>query len=187
MIKTYEIDLDDSLVETACKVFEEKGSDIDSAIKAFLEETVKAQGLSIAEEKCNLNKENSPETEPVQEESSDIHGGVSEEEESAFATVTVDPAIAERVAANEALVAQMRGEIGEQSLVPEFDENEDDGTQGDYDSGPEKQSPSEEESKPDSEEISQEEVSSEKEASSENDDDEDEDETAPENLFDAWA
>ncbi len=40
MIQTYEIDLDDALVDEASRIFESVGSDIDSAIKIFLKRSV---------------------------------------------------------------------------------------------------------------------------------------------------
>lgn len=45
MIKTYEIDLDDKLVEDSSKIFESLGSDIDSAIKIFLTQAILRKGF----------------------------------------------------------------------------------------------------------------------------------------------
>lgn len=45
MIKTYEIDLDDKLVENASKIFESLGTDIDSAIKIFLTQAILRKGF----------------------------------------------------------------------------------------------------------------------------------------------
>ena len=183
MIKTYEIDLDDSLVNSASELFEALGSNIDAAIAIFLKQAILRKGfpfdVTIPEEnESGKSKTENDETE-VPEESSeyeadceDIHEGVSDEEECAVASVNSfseaeSPEIAARVAANEALVEQMRNEIGDKAVTPEFDENEDDGTHGDYDSD----------------------VKTENETPSESDsssDDEDEDETTPDNLFDAW-
>jgi len=227
MVKTYEIDLEDSLVDSASKVFEMLGSDIDAAITMFLKQSILRKGFPFAVavpeiengeleiENCEpigedvnfVEAEVAPETENhAESDCDDLHGGVSEDEENAFATVSVPPVspeIAARVAANEALVAQMRNEIGEKAVTPEFDENEDDGTHGDYDSNLEienekiengklkiENSGSENDAAPETETSSLGESSAESEpvAGSENadEDSEDEDETTPENLFDAW-
>ena len=204
MIKTYEIDLEDSLVDSAGKVFEMLGSDIDSAITMFLKQSVLRKGFpfevavpEIENGKLKIENSETPDggVKPVAEkvasvpekpeDSDDLHGGVSEDEENAFATASappVSPEIAARVAANEALVAQMRNEIGEKAVTPEFDENEDDGTHGDYDSTVEVENVKLkiENSAPDAE------SSSEVETPATEEDSEDEDETTPENLFDAW-
>lgn len=172
MIKTFEIDLDDALVENASEIFEALGTDIDTAIKMFLTQATLRQGFPF--EVVIPNEIETPTSEP---ELASIHDGVSEEEEMAAATAAavsepqivenvqeaviepqiaenekepiaeaseenpvppISPEVAARVAANEALVAQMRAEIGDKNVVPEFDENEE------------------------------------------------EDETTPDNLFDAW-
>ena len=226
MIKTYDIDLDDELVEKATRLFEELGTDIDTAIKIFLKQAVLRRGfpfeVAVPEtengklkiENCepigggvkSVEAEVAPETENHAEtDCDDLHGGVSEDEENACATASVPPVSAEiaaRVAANEALVAQMRNEIGEKAVTPEFDENEDDGTHGDYDSnleiengklkiensGSENGVVSVSDAATETETSSLEESSAETEqvAGSESADEEDEDETTPENLFDAW-
>ncbi|MBQ4378140.1 MAG: type II toxin-antitoxin system RelB/DinJ family antitoxin [Treponema sp.] len=187
MIKTYEIDFDEELVKDAGELFNTLGTDIDTAINIFLKQAVLRKGFPfdvvIPESE---NEENCP-----------VHEGVTQEEECAACVattspaVTVSPEIEARVAANEALVAEMRNEIGDKAVTPEFDENEDDGTHGDYEQAPEETSepalddePSEED-KPSAEEPSESPVSQET-ADSENDDSEDEDETTPENLFDGW-
>ena len=224
MIKTFEIDLDDALVENASEIFETLGTDIDTAIKMFLTQATLRQGFpfevvipSEETENGNLKIENeatsvseSPvetesapaddassasETVPTEPELDSLHEGVSEEEENALATATesasieesapvppISAEVAARVAANEALVAEMREEIGDKAVTPEFDENEDDGTHGDYDSAP---APAEEEIPPQQETVSEPEHS-ETEDSSSPDEDEEEDETTPDNLFDAW-
>ena len=164
MIKTYDIDLDDELVENATRLFEELGTDIDTAIKIFLKQAVLRRGfpfeVAVPEtengklkiENCepigggvkSVEAEVAPETENhAESDCDDLHCGISEEEEFAAVTATaesvetssVSPEIAARVAANEALVAEMRNEIGEKEVTPEFDENEDDGTHGNYEQG----------------------------------------------------
>ncbi|WP_407426364.1 type II toxin-antitoxin system RelB/DinJ family antitoxin [Treponema sp.] len=155
MIKTFEIDLDDALVKNAAEIFEALGTDIDTAIKMFLTQTTLRKGFPF-DVAIPDNEEKEQPAEICVED--DLHTGVSEEEE-----------IASRVAANEALVAQMREEIGDKAVIPEFDETEDDGTHGDYDSK--------------TVQTVSEPVNS---SSSEEDDDEDEDETTPDNLFDSW-
>ena len=212
MIKTFEIDLDDALVENASEIFEALGTDIDTAIKMFLTQATLRQGFPFevvipSEETAPVSEspvetENAPaddafsasETVPKEPELDSLHEGVSEEEENALATATesvsvesapvppISAEVAARVAANEALAAQMREEIGDKAVTPEFDENEDDGTHGDYDSAP---APAEEEIPPQQETVSEPEHS-ETEDSPSPDEDEEEDETTPDNLFDAW-
>lgn len=233
MIKTYDIDLDDELVRSAGEIFENLGTDIDSAIKIFLKQVVLRKGfpfeIVIPEEteSGKLKAESSVEKAACESgnpsiEEDDIHGGITEEEENA-AGVAVDapvfhvsPEIEARVAANEALVAEMRNEIGEKEVTPEFDENEDDGTHGNYEQAGEVESedapvvtetsgdeevvdvgepaPSEEtpvvtKSSGDGNVAEKAEASADdvQESSAANEDDsEDEDETTPENLFDSW-
>ena len=233
MIKTYEIDLDDSLVDSASNIFETLGSDIDAAIAIFLKQSILRKGfpfdvtipeeaeetesgkLKTENEKSEVSDESSRYEEKLvsaethsETENIDIHEDVSEEEECAVAAAnsstvveSVSPEIVARVAANEALVAQMRNEIGDKAVTPEFEENEDDGTHGDYDS-----LPTENEVSPAMNEIPSESgnpasempvveqanfpenevnVAPESE-NSESADDEDEDENTPDNLFDAW-
>ena len=242
MIKTYDIDLDDTLVDGASKIFENLGTDIDSAIKIFLKQAILRKGFPFdvtIPEKVESGKwktENGKrkvESEAavggmisaesgacaetvdsvVESEDSSIeddvseddvfHGGISEEEEFAAATATaesvateapvpqVSAEIAARVAANEALVAEMRNEIGEKEVTPEFDENEDDGTYGNYEQAGEVESGKRKVESEDAPVVT--ETSGDEEvvdvgepAPSEEDDSEDEDETTPDNLFDAW-
>lgn len=196
MIKTYEIDLDDALVDSAEEIFNELGTNVDTAIKIFLKQAVLRKGFPFAIALSD-ETEKQPEAddsipaataEPKDDtEFADLHDGISEEEECASATAVtesvevppVSPEIAARVAANEALVAEMRNEIGDKEVTPEFDENEDDGTHGDYDAEPELEN----EPAPEEEEIPAE---AETPAETAEANEEDEDETTPDNLFDAW-
>ncbi len=215
MIKTYDIDLDDELVRSAGEIFENLGTDIDSAIKIFLKQVVLRKGfpfeIVIPEEteSGKLKAESSVEKAACESENpsieeDDIHGGITEEEENA-AGVAVDapvfhvsPEIEARVAANEALVAEMRNEIGEKEVTPEFDENEDDGTHGNYEQAWEVESgkrkvesedaPVVTETSGDGNVAENAETAADVQESSaaDEDDSEDEDETTPENLFDSW-
>ena len=203
MIKTYEIDLDDTLVDSASKIFEALGTDVDAAISIFLNQAVLRKGFpfdvvipeaddvdgTIEETPAAETQEESAEpvaenlsaddtieetsvapeevTNPAEEKRAPEEDGDSAEEESApdaeetsDAVPSISPEVAARVAANETLVAQMKDEIGDRIVTPEFDENEDDGTHGDYDSTP---------------------AAEKKESEYE-----DEDEETPENLFAAW-
>lgn len=204
MIKTYDIELDDALVESAEKIFETLGTDIDTAIKIFLKQAVLRKGfpfeVAIPDEDESSKNKARPDKVTISEENDDfddLHGGITEEEEDSFGSASLKaqsrpslsqapepaPVIAARVAANEALVAEMRNKIGEKDMTPEFDENEDDGTHGDYDSEPIsviKKTPQVEQKLPEPQ------VSEEIASDSDKDDEEDEDETTPENLFDAW-
>ena len=193
MIKTFEIDLDDALVENAGKIFETLGTDIDTAIKMFLTQATLRKGFPF---------EVAIPQETAAGESDSLHDGVSEEEEDALAMATetpveaspvppVSPEIAARVAANEALVAQMREEIGDKAITPEFDEGEEEKMQNaecEMHNDSESASPVEAEVASESDEMpSEPEKSPVTEPASEPvDEDEEEDETTPDNLFDAW-
>ena len=219
MIKTYDIDLDDELVECASDIFDNLGTDIDSAIKIFLKQVVLRKGFPFeivipnedaefrAEKLEAQTKENI--SDMTESEIDDIHGGITEEEENA-AGVAVDapvfhvsPEIEARVAANEALVAEMRNEIGEKEVTPEFDENEDDGTHGNYEQAGEVENTEAENGKlkPENQETPVVTKSSDdgnvaenaetaadvqESSAADEDDSEDEDETTPDNLFDSW-
>lgn len=190
MIKTFEIDLDDALVENASEIFEALGTDIDTAIKMFLTQATLRQGFPFEV------------AIPQESENDSLHDGVSEEEEDALAMATetpveaspvppVSPEIAARVAANEALVAQMREEIGDKDLTPEFDEGEEEKMQNaecEIHKDSVSESPVEAEVASESDEMpSEPEKSPVTEPASEPvDEDEEEDETTPDNLFDAW-
>lgn len=190
MIKTFEIDLDDALVENASEIFEALGTDIDTAIKMFLTQATLRQGFPFEV------------AIPQKSENDSLHDGVSEEEENALAMATetpveaspvppVSPEIAARVAANEALVAQMREEIGDKDLTPEFDEGEEEKMQNaecEMHKDSVSESPVEAEVASESDEMpSEPEKSPVTEPASEPvDEDEEEDETTPDNLFDAW-
>lgn len=190
MIKTFEIDLDDALVENASEIFEALGTDIDTAIKMFLTQATLRQGFPFEV------------AIPQESENDSLHEGVSEEEEDALAMATetpveaspvppVSPEIAARVAANEALVAQMREEIGDKDLTPEFDEGEEEKMQNaecEMHKDSVSESPVEAEVASESDEMpSEPEKSPVTEPASEPvDEDEEEDETTPDNLFDAW-
>ena len=191
MIKTYEIDLDDALVENANELFENLGIDIDTAIKIFLKQAILRKGFPFEvaipkDAENNLVAGGSPAS-----ENSENITNVTDAEE--VPVPPVSPEIAARVAANEALVAEMRNEIGEKEVTPEFDENEDDGTHGDYDASPIERTeaedvateaagtlPAEEAAAESDDAVPEENVAPAEEES------EDEDETTPDNLFDAW-
>ncbi|MBR4599820.1 MAG: hypothetical protein IKO39_07215, partial [Treponema sp.] len=76
---------------------------------------------------------------------------------------------------------------GDKEVTPEFDENEDDGTHGNYEqqkvekAAPEGDEPAEDEAEP-----ARAEEPAKNEPEAQEDDSEDEDETTPDNLFDAW-
>ena len=151
------------MVENASEIFEALGTDIDTAIKMFLTQATLRQGFPFEV------------AIPQESENDSLHDGVSEEEEDALAMATetpveaspvppVSPEIAARVASNEALVAQMREEIGDKDLTPEFDEGEEEKMQN-------AECEMHKDSEPASEPV---------------DEDEEEDETTPDNLFDAW-
>ena len=119
MIRTYEIDFDDALVDSASEIFETLGTDIDTAINMFLRQAVLRKGFPFRIVIPGADE-----------------GSEAEEREEPSAVPPVSQEVAARVEANEALVAAMRSEIGDKAVTPEFDENEDDGTHGDYDAAP---------------------------------------------------
>ncbi|MBQ7158518.1 MAG: type II toxin-antitoxin system RelB/DinJ family antitoxin [Treponema sp.] len=168
MIKTYEIDLDDTLVDSASKIFEALGTDVDAAISIFLNQAVLRKGFPFdvvipEADDADGTIEETPAAETQEESAGPVAENLSADdtiEETSDAVPSISPEVAARVAANETLVAQMKDEIGDRIVTPEFDENEDDGTHGDYDSTP---------------------TAEKKESEYE-----DEDEETPENLFAAW-
>ena len=178
MIKTYEIDLDDSLVDSAEDIFGRLGTDVDTAIKVFLNQAVLRKGFPF---EVVIPEENKPSPDKIDSRllNSETEFAESKVPEDEAQNLPVSPEIAARVAANETLVKQMRSEIGGAGVIPEFDENEDDGTRGDYEQA-EIATPA---SEYESESAAESGQKSEPEAEG---DEEDEDETTPDNLFDAW-
>ena len=198
MVKTYEIDLDDALVDSASGIFETLGTDIDAAIKLFLTQAVLRKGFPFDVVIPDEEAERTEEPASFATEPAVTHDGITEDEENALATVdstpvpSISPEIAARVAANEALVAQMRNEIGDKDVTPEFDEGEEAELEGKIPSQV-SEAPLETENVPEPSEAPAEtektsepsEVPVAAEPAPESDD-EDEDETTPDNLFDAW-
>lgn len=192
MIKTYEIDLDDELVENANGLFENLGIDIDTAIKIFLKQAILRKGFPFEVVIPKDAAETAPSVE-VAPATKNIEKIANTTESEDVVVPPVSPEIAARVAANEALVAEMRNEIGEKEVTPEFDENEDDGTHGDYDASPVERSENEgvgteaAESVPaEKAAIESDNAASEETSAPAEEESEDEDETTPDNLFDAW-
>lgn len=172
MIRTYEIELDETLVNQADEIFNKLGSDIDSAIKMFLTQSVLRKGFPF--------DVTVPEVEP--EDPSENEAGLSSQEsikkdipvsENKNTVSSVSDEVAARVAANEALVEQLKDEIGENAdAVPEFEPGEE-----------EKLAENQKADMTAENSESQENATSE---DSDSDEEEEEDETLPENLFDAW-
>lgn len=157
MIRTYEIDLDDKLVDEAGKIFDSLGSDIDSAIKIFLtqavlrkgfpfevavpkneEEEIKSENL-VEENALESISENQAETQNEPELSQDDFDEKQPEKESEIP--------------DSVKIAELKKDLSELSENPEKIENDENAS------------------------------SSESESNSNS---EDEDETAPENLFEQW-
>lgn len=229
MIKTYEIEFDDKLVCEASKLFEELGTNIDTAINIFLKQALLRKGFPFEvaipsdDEQAAISHNDTDKAEIAESSDTDkcghdnsdsdlsesSHEGISDEEESAASvqTSSVSPDVAARVAANEALVAQMRNEIGDKNVVPEFDEGEEELVAGseqlavsseqlevignNSESLNESESPeiTDDSKNPDavSESMNCPESSENSPQESEpSDESEEEDENTPDNLFDAW-
>ena len=84
MIKTFEIDLDSALVESASEIFEALGTDIDTAIRVFLTQTTLRRGFPFD----IVIPENETEIKDSEPELNEFHGGITEDEENALATAT---------------------------------------------------------------------------------------------------
>lgn len=172
MIRTYEIELDETLVNQADEIFNKLGSDIDSAIKMFLTQSVLRKGFPFDVTVPELEPEKSSET---------VEGNSTEEaikkdipvSENKNTVSSVSDEVAARVAANEALVEQLKDEIGENAdAVPEFEPGEEEKLAENQKSDVSSENP-----EPQENETSE---------GSDSDEDEEEDETLPDNLFDAW-
>lgn len=165
MIRTYEIDLDDKLVEDSSKIFESLGTDIDSAIKIFLTQAVLRKGFPFEvavpkNEEEEIKNENQIEENAIESISEKKAENENEPELSQNENIS-DENVAKENPSSENLseipdsvkIAELKKDLSELSENPIESKN-------DAESSP---SESEQNSNP-----------------------EDEDETAPENLFEQW-
>lgn len=229
MIKTFEIDLDDALVQAASDIFETVGSDIDSAVRMFLTQAVLRRGFPFdvtIPEQPGIENETLAQADGLENDTVKVsdNGG----EETAVSSVQTDepennasgvsdesglhesePVLPEqegqksptkndspsrsdidaKVAANEALVAQLRAEVGEKNSVPECNDGEKETATGSGQTvGLEADAAviSAESSAPETEPLPSERESKGVENDESASDAEDEDELPPEHLFDSW-
>lgn len=160
MIKTYEIDLDDKLVEDAGKIFESLGSDIDSAIKIFLTQAVLRKGfpfeVAVPDEKSeeikseNLIEENAVEAISESKAENETEPELSQNENAGEKN---PPSQNLSDVPDSVKIAELKKDLSELSENPEKLEND---------------------------------ANSSSSESEQNSNSEDEDETAPENLFEQW-
>lgn len=208
MVKTYEIDFDDELVNEASRIFETLGTDIDTAINIFLKQAVLRKGFPF--EVAIPNEENE-ETEELPSESSEktTAADVTEETtESKIALNLEETAKTETMEMPDATETQTEEQIAvilpEATTQSENTENETIESQGN-DGQNEVENISELKKEPEPDDfhagitedeenavatVTEPEPVSEKPKSKDgndsDNDDEEEDEETPENLFDAW-
>ncbi len=180
MIKTYEIDLDDKLVNEASEVFEMLGSDIDSAIKIFLTQAILRNGFPF-EVALPQNGGSETEKENLLEESE--LASISENKGAETEKKDLSKEFGEKSNSEDNIAAEKFGEaekLPADSCVPENSAEPDS-----YKIAALKKDIEELSSKTD---ISENSPVENENSPSENEtpDSEDEDETAPENLFSQW-
>lgn len=126
MIKTYEIDLDDKLVEDASKIFESLGSDIDSAIKIFLTQAILRKGfpfeVAVPDEKSeeikseNLIEENAVEAFSESKAENETEPELSQDENVSSQNLSDVP--------DSVKIAELKKDLSELSENPEKLEND---------------------------------------------------------------
>lgn len=192
MIRTYEIDLDDKLVEDSSKIFESLGTDVDSAIKIFLTQAVLRKGFSF-EVAVPKNEEEEIKNENQIEENA--LESISEKAENDKSENKSD----EKLKAEETAKTESSENKAENESEPELSQNENLSDENVAKENPSSENLSEipdsvkiAELKKDLSELSENPAESKNDAESspseskQNSNPEDEDETAPENLFEQW-
>lgn len=126
MIKTYEIDLDDKLVDDAGKIFESLGSDIDSAIKIFLTQAILRKGfpfeVAVPDEKSeeikseNLIEENAVEAISESKAENETEPELSQDENVSSQNLSDVP--------DSVKIAELKKDLSELSENPEKLEND---------------------------------------------------------------
>lgn len=186
MIRTYEIDLDDKLVEDSSKIFESLGSDIDSAIKIFLTQSVLRKGfpfeIAVPDEKNEeIKKENMIESEAVQS-ISEKSGSVENNESGSKTDNLANPEISSAgEIKNQNPNAEIPDSVKIAALEKDLSELENPEKAEKFDSENQETQETQPQNSSDEENVSGEENQNPDAENSE-----DEDETAPENLFAQW-
>lgn len=186
MIRTYEIDLDDKLVEDSSKIFESLGSDIDSAIKIFLTQSVLRKGfpfeIAVPDEKNEeIKKENMIESEAVQS-ISEKSGSVENNESGSKTDNLANPEISSAgEIKNQNPDAEIPDSVKIAALEKDLSELENPEKAEKFDSENQETQETQPQNSSDEENVSGEENQNPDAENSE-----DEDETAPENLFAQW-
>ena len=206
MVRTYEIDLDDKLVNDASEIFETLGSDIDSAIKIFLTQAILRKGFPFevavpqsekAEtEKENLLEENAIAFEKAAEtaENSAHKNDVSKNSFVASENGNFDDASKTSISDSENEISAEPDSYKIETLKKDIEELKSETTVSETLETESQDSGTNETGKNISEKAVSESQDSEprnsenqsSESKEENSDSEDEDETAPENLFSQW-
>lgn len=187
MIRTYEIDLDDKLVEDSSKIFESLGTDVDSAIKIFLTQTVLRKGFPFEVAVPKNEEEEIKNENQIEENALESISKKAENDES-------ENKFDEKLKAEETAKTENSENKAENESEPEPSQNE-----NISDENPSSENLSEipdsvkiAELKKDLSELSENPAESKNDAESspseseQNSNPEDEDETAPENLFEQW-
>lgn len=204
MVRTYEIDLDDKLVNDASEIFETLGSDIDSAIKIFLTQAILRKGFPFevavpqsekAEtEKENLLEENAIAFEKAAEtaENSAHKNDVSKNSFVASENGNFDDASKTSISDSENEISAEPDSYKIETLKKDIEELKSETTVSKTDVSKTDVSKSTEtennisESQDSESSVSENPENKSSESKEENLDSEDEDETAPENLFSQW-
>ncbi len=223
--KEFTFSIDEQIASKATEIFEQLGMTLDSAVNIFISQAVLRRGLpfqivipentgvaeskEIEAEKTELQlpndeiKHEEAETKTVTESESlpASADGAAEspkggEQQKTEQVSLVTPEIAARVAANEALVEEMRGSLESSDCTPEFEENEEAELAKKQEAMPENiaESQPEEVTEKESEaaaiaedkpqDISVQEESADQDENA--DEDEEEDQNLPDNIFDCW-
>ncbi len=199
MVRTYEIDLDDKLVNDASEIFETLGSDIDSAIKIFLTQAILRKGFPFevavpqsekAEtEKENLLEENAIAFEKAAEtaENSAHKNDVSKNSFVASENGNFDDASKTSISDSENEISAEPDSYKIETLKKDIEELKSETTVFKTDVSKSTETENNISESQDSESsVSENPENKSSESKEENLDSEDEDETAPENLFSQW-
>lgn len=199
MVRTYEIDLDDKLVNDASEIFETLGSDIDSAIKIFLTQAILRKGFPFevavpqsekAEtEKENLLEENAIAFEKAAEtaENSAHKNDVSKNSFVASENGNFDDASKTSISDSENEISAEPDSYKIETLKKDIEELKSETTVSKTDVSKSTETENNISESQDSESsVSENPENKSSESKEENLDSEDEDETAPENLFSQW-
>ena len=214
MVRTYEIDLDDKLVNDASEIFETLGSDIDSAIKIFLTQAILRKGFPFEvavpqSEKAETEKENLLEENAIAFEKATETAGNSVSENDVLKNSFVAPENGNFDDASKIYVSDSETNVSENKISAEPDsykietlkkdieelKSETNGSKTDVSESRESESQDSETDETEKNisettlskaQVSENFENQSSESKEGNLDSEDEDETAPENLFSQW-